>query len=172
MNAFKKAGICPFNPGNFTEEDYAPSFETDRPLLQAMSSRAESNEEPLQPSSMPKKELQFTPIKTNQLNVNASAVFYPEIVKPLPKVRRKQEKTKQVETMGKKTTIIKKKVKARVKEREKLNEEYDKKARVIVMKRICNGTAQFVVIHIQIHFQENSGYNVAYCVKIGHMLNV
>ncbi|KAL4707715.1 hypothetical protein ACJJTC_014896 [Scirpophaga incertulas] len=51
MNAFKKAGICPFNPGVFTEEDYAPSFVTDRPLLQAASSQAESNEEPLQPSS-------------------------------------------------------------------------------------------------------------------------
>ncbi|XP_018318432.1 uncharacterized protein LOC108732240 [Agrilus planipennis] len=50
MNAFKKAG-CPFNPGVFTEEDYALSFVTNRPLLQAASSQAESNEEPHQPSS-------------------------------------------------------------------------------------------------------------------------
>ena len=141
MNAFRKAGIWPFNPNVFTEEDYAPSFVTDRPLLQAASSEAVSNKGPLQPSSssvaaeiddqpgpsniqiLPQnnvqpepvtittstsgrigeqpqqsaigqgdasqaaalninsaQELQLTPEKTN-----ASAVFNPEIVKPLPK---------------------------------------------------------------------------------------
>lgn len=151
MNAFKKAGICPFNPGVFTEEDYAPSFVTDRPLLQvassqAASSQAASNEEPLQPSSSsvtsemddqpgpsniqinfqlesttintstsgqigepPQQSatdqgdvsqaasvainspqgLQCTPVKTN-----ASAVFNPEIVKPLSKAPRKPTRQK------------------------------------------------------------------------------
>jgi hypothetical protein len=37
-------GICPFNPEVFTEKDYAPSFVTDRPLLQATSSQDVSNE--------------------------------------------------------------------------------------------------------------------------------
>ncbi|CAB3250214.1 unnamed protein product [Arctia plantaginis] len=32
MNAFKKAGISPYNPDIFTDEDFAPSFVTDRPM--------------------------------------------------------------------------------------------------------------------------------------------
>lgn len=32
MSAFRKAGIWPFDPNVFTEDDYSPSFVTDRPL--------------------------------------------------------------------------------------------------------------------------------------------
>lgn len=32
MSAFRKAGIWPYDPNVFTEDDYAPSFVTDRPL--------------------------------------------------------------------------------------------------------------------------------------------
>lgn len=32
MNAFKKAGISPYSPDIFTDEDFAPSFVTDRPM--------------------------------------------------------------------------------------------------------------------------------------------
>lgn len=32
MNAFKKAGISPYNPNIFTDQDFAPSFVTDRPM--------------------------------------------------------------------------------------------------------------------------------------------
>lgn len=35
MNAFKKAGISPYNPDIFTDEDFAPSFVTDRPMPDA-----------------------------------------------------------------------------------------------------------------------------------------
>lgn len=33
MNSFKKTGIWPYNPNIFTEEDFAPSYVTDRPLI-------------------------------------------------------------------------------------------------------------------------------------------
>ncbi|CAH1966294.1 unnamed protein product [Acanthoscelides obtectus] len=47
MNAFKKAGISPYNPDIFTDEDFAPSFVTDRPLPDTNISLLESthNEE-------------------------------------------------------------------------------------------------------------------------------
>lgn len=46
-NAFKKTGICPYNPNVFTSEDYAPSFVTDRSLSDANSSQqAVQNKEP------------------------------------------------------------------------------------------------------------------------------
>lgn len=139
MNAFKKTGICPYNPQVFTDEDFAPSFVTDRPLPEATSSQAVSNEVPPQPSSgsisaqyddqpgpsnvqiLPQNDVQPEPLTTlisvqndeqpqhsttNQSDVhqtdssilntdqelqltpaktNVTAVFSPEIVKPLPK---------------------------------------------------------------------------------------
>lgn len=42
MNAFNKAGISPYNPEIFTDEDFAPSFVTDRPMPDTNISNMES----------------------------------------------------------------------------------------------------------------------------------
>lgn len=40
MSAFRKAGIWPYDPNVFTEDDYAPSYVTDRPLASINASEA------------------------------------------------------------------------------------------------------------------------------------
>ncbi|KAL4719529.1 hypothetical protein ACJJTC_016603 [Scirpophaga incertulas] len=101
------AGLCPFNPGVFTKEDYAPSFVTDRPLLHAASSQAESNEEPLQPSS-------------------SSAGIEMDIDEPPQQSATDQDYVSQAAF----ATIKREKLK------KELNEECYKKARVIMLMRI------------------------------------
>ncbi|KAL4711355.1 hypothetical protein ACJJTC_019196 [Scirpophaga incertulas] len=44
LNAFKKAGISPYNPEIFTDEDFAPSFVTDRPMPDTISLESQNKE--------------------------------------------------------------------------------------------------------------------------------
>lgn len=53
MNAFKKTGIYPYNPDIFTDDDFAPSNVTDRPLCDANSSRSAVESQEIHELSIP-----------------------------------------------------------------------------------------------------------------------
>lgn len=54
INAFKKTGVYPYNPQIFTDEDFAPSFVTDRPLAATTTPEIALNERSvLQPEDQP-----------------------------------------------------------------------------------------------------------------------
>lgn len=96
INGFKKTGICPYNKNIFTDEDFAPSYVTDRHLVE--------NQEPavLMHQNV-EKENEPQPGPSNVHNVGQSIVtdivedpvpeFSPEIVRPLPKATPRQEKS-------------------------------------------------------------------------------
>ena len=96
INAFKKTGICPYNKNIFTNEEFAPSYVTDRHLVE--------NQEPavLMHHNV-EKENEPQPGPSNVHNVGQSIVtdivedpvseFSPEIVHPVPKATPRQKKS-------------------------------------------------------------------------------
>lgn len=123
MNAFKKAGVSPYNPDIFTDEHFAPSFVTDRPMPDAnisleLGQNMESERQELSdlkdqvdhnmeaiPDSEPRPATTGTIYEPqpgpsnidNMSNVNViqatSSTFSPEAIKPLPKAPPRLSKT-------------------------------------------------------------------------------
>lgn len=94
VNGFRKTGIFPYNANIFGEDEFSPSFATDRPGLensepakdypeQPVMSSTESNPTPSASTSQAEPE----PGLSNKENesVNLTQVFCPEIVRPFPK---------------------------------------------------------------------------------------
>lgn len=117
INSFKKAGVCPFDPNIFTDEDFAPSFVTDRPMPNAdFHQETELNDQP-GPSNIEnsqhivRQSVSFPEPSNNKLSMEPEpqtipttvddVTFSPELVKPFPKApprlsttsRRRKRKT-------------------------------------------------------------------------------
>lgn len=92
MNGFKKAGIFPYNDKIFTDDEFSPSFVTDRPDPESgRNDRPEqATTQPIQPDPVPStstSELEQTSNKENEQigSSQDSQAFSPEIVRPFPK---------------------------------------------------------------------------------------
>lgn len=103
-NGFKKAGIYPFDKNIFTDEDFAPSYVTDRPLLEEPSNSThqtdtsvEENRPQPGPSNINNPEQPSLTDSIEDLDLSTVenvAPFSPEIVRPLPKAPPRQGNSK------------------------------------------------------------------------------
>lgn len=94
INGFRKTGILPYNANIFSEDEFSPSFVTDRPepetieLVQDHPEQAVmSNTEPNPTPSASTSQAEPEPGPSNKENelVHLTRVFSPEIVRPYPK---------------------------------------------------------------------------------------
>ncbi|XP_023312440.1 uncharacterized protein LOC111692606, partial [Anoplophora glabripennis] len=103
VNGFRKTGIFPYNANIFGEDEFSPSFVTDRPEQetiepekdhpeQAVMSSTELN--PTPSASTSQAEPKPSPSKKENETIDLKQVFSPEIVRPYPKAGpRKAAKT-------------------------------------------------------------------------------
>lgn len=93
-NGFRKTGIFPYNANIFTEDEFAPSFVTDRPEPETVELETDgpeqavmSNTEPNPTPSAATNQAEPEPGPSNKENepVDLTHVFSPEIVRPYPK---------------------------------------------------------------------------------------
>ncbi|XP_064075658.1 uncharacterized protein LOC135194277 [Vanessa tameamea] len=92
VNGFRKTGIFPYNANIFGEDEFSPSFVTDRPGLENSEPGKDYPEQPVMSStasnptpSASTSQAELEPSNKENESVNLIQVFSPEIVRPFPK---------------------------------------------------------------------------------------